>query len=110
MAGKNVISAMDAKSVETNARITENAAEARAMFKSLGTELRIIKWMLLISLALVGMLVPVLLGVLLYSLPRNPAPIEVTVATAVVEGLDDPAGPPTTDPEVADEAAERNAP
>lgn len=94
MAGKNVIAAMDAKSVETNARITENAAEARAMFKSLGTELRIIKWMLLILLALVGMLVPVLLGILLYLLPRNPALIKVSAASAVVEALDDRVRPP----------------
>ena len=110
MAGKNVIAAMDAKSVETNARITENAAEARAMFKSLGTELRIIKWMLGILLTMGGVLVSVVVGVLLYLLPREPAPIEVPVATAVVEEFEDPAGPPATDPEVADEAAERNAP
>lgn len=97
---------MEAKSVETKAGITE----AQAILKSLGTELRIIKWMLLILLALVGMLVPVLLGILLYLLPRNPAPIKVTVATAVVEEFADPAGPPTTDPEVTDEAAERDAP
>lgn len=94
MAGKNVIAAMDAKSVETNARITENAAEAQAILKSLDTELRIIKWMLGILLAMGGMLVSVLLGILLYLLPRNPAPIKVTVATAVVEALDDRVRPP----------------
>ena len=115
MAGKNVIAAMEAKSVETNAqfaqtnaRVTEVVAEAPAMFKSLGTELRIIKWMLGILLAMGGMLVSVLLGILLYLLPRNPALIKVSAATAVVEELDDPAGPPTTDPKVTDEAAERD--
>lgn len=105
MAGKNVIAALEAKSVETDARITE----AQAMLKSLGTELRTIKWMLGILLALIGMLVPVLLGILLYLLPRNPAPIKVSAATAVVEALDHRVRPPTADLEVTDKAAERNA-
>lgn len=83
-------------------------AEARAMFKSLGTELRIIKWMLGILLAMGGVLGSVVVGVLLYLLPSDPAPIEEPVATAVVEELDDPADPPTTDPKVTDEAAERD--
>lgn len=115
MAGENVIAALEAKSVETNAqfakanpRVTENAAEARAMFKSLGTELRIIKWMLGSLLAMGGVLVSVVVGVLLDLLPSDPAPIEVPVATAVVKELDDPADPPTTDPKVTDEAAERD--
>lgn len=106
MAGKNVIAALDAKSVETNLRITE----AQAMLKSLGTELRTIKWMLGILLALVGMLVPVLLGILLYLLPRDPAPIKLSATTAVVEALDHRVRPPTADLEVPDEAAERKAP
>ena len=117
MAGQDVIAALEAKSVETNAqfaktnaRVTENAAEARAMFKSLGTELRIIKWMLGILLAMGGVLGSVVVGVLLYLLPSDPAPIEEPVATAVVEELDDPADPPTTDPKVTDQAAARKAP
>ena len=88
MAGKNVIAAMDAKFVETN-----------AVLASIGAELRIQRWLLGLLVALVGMLVTVVVALVLYLLPGDPAPSQPTVVTAVAEELDPSDCPPATDPE-----------
>lgn len=95
MAGKDVIAAMDAKFVETN-----------AMLASIGAELRIRRWLLGLLVALVGMLVTVLVALVLYLLSGDPAPSQPTVVTAVAEEFDPPDCPPATDPK---EAAEEDA-
>ena len=94
MAGKDVIAAMDARFAETNARI-----------ENLGAELRIRRWLLGILVGFVGMLMTVVVALVLYLLPGDPAPTKVAVETAVAEELDPSAGPPTTDPEEAAEEA-----
>ena len=135
MAGKNVIAAMDArfvetnakfaetnakfaetnaKFVETNARITETNAritETHAMIASIGAELRTLKWICGLSLALSGMLLTVMVALILYLLPGDPAPSKATVATAVAEDSNPPARPAGTDAEdTREEAAEQDAP
>ena len=128
MAGKNVIAAMDArfvqtnakfaetnaKFVETNARITETNAritETHAMIASIGAELRTLKWICGLSLALSGVLMTVVVALILYLLPSDPAPSQATVATAVAEDSNPPASPAATDPEdTREEAAEQDAP
>ena len=102
MAGKNVIAAMEArfvetnaKFVETNARITETNAkvsetnakvsETQAMIASIGAELRTLKWICGLSLALSGMLVTVVMALVLYLLPGDRAPSKSAVATVVAE-------------------------
>ena len=117
MAGKNVIAAMDARFVETNSKFVEvnakfveinaNFSETQAMIKSLGAELRFVKWILGLLVALVGVLMTVVVALVLYLVPGDPAPTEVTVAAAVAEESDPSARPPATDPE---EAAEEDAP
>ena len=110
MAGKNVIAAMDARFVEIDARFVEinaNFSETQAMIKSLGAELRFVKWILGLLVALVGVLMTVVVALVLYLVPGDPAPTEVTVAAAVAEESDPSARPPATDPE---EAAEEDAP
>ena len=107
MAGKNVIAAMDARFVETNARITET----HAMIASIGAQLRTLKWICGLSLALSGMLVTVVVALVLYLLPGDPTPSKETAATAVAEEIDPPARPPVTDPEATgEEAAAQDAP
>ena len=108
MAGKNVIAAMDARFVESNAHF----AETKAMIESLGAELRVQRWLLGILVAFVGMLMTVVVALVLYLLPGDPAPTKVTVETAVAEELDPSDRTPATDPEEADaeEAAEEDAP
>ena len=107
MAGKNVIAAMDARFVETNAKFVET----HAMIASIGAQLRTLKWICGLSLALSGMLVTVVVALVLYLLPGEPAPSKETVATAVAEEFDPPARPPETDPEsTGEEAAEQGAP
>ena len=121
MAGKNVIAAMDArfvqtnaKFVETNARITETNAritETHAMIASIGAELRTLKWICGLSLALSGALMTVVVALILYLLPGDPAPSKATVATAVAEDSNPPARPAGTDAEdTREEAAEQDAP
>ena len=128
MAGKNVIAAMDArfvetnakfaetnaKFVETNARITETNAritETHAMIASIGAELRTLKWICGLSLALSGALMTVVVALILYLLPSDPAPSQVPVATAVAEESNAPARPAATDAEdTREEAAEEDAP
>ena len=121
MAGKNVIAAMDArfvetnaKFVETNARITETNAritETHAMIASIGAELRTLKWICGLSLALSGVLMTVVVALILYLLPSDPAPSQATVATAVAEESNPPASPAATDPEdTREEAAEQDVP
>lgn len=97
---------MDAKFAETNARISEARTESRAMFKSLRTELRVRRWLLGILVGFVGTLMTVVVALVLYLLPGDPAPTKVAVETAVAEELDPSAGPPATDSE---EAAEEDA-
>ena len=92
MAGKDVIAAMDAKFAETNAR-----------FENLRAELRIRRWLLGILVGFVAMLMTVVVALVLYLLPGDPAPTEVAVETAIAEELDPSAGPPTTDSEEAAE-------
>ena len=129
MAGKNVIAAMDARFVETNSKFVEtnskfvevdarfvevnaNFSETQAMIKSLGAELRFQRWILGLLVALVGVLMTVVVALVLYLVPGDPAPIEVTVAAAVAEELDPSARLPATDPEeaAAEEAAAEDAP
>ena len=121
MAGKNVIAAMDArfaetnaKFVETNARITETNAritETHSMIASIGAELRTLKWICGLSLALSGMLMTVMVALILYLLPGDLAPSKATVATAVAEESNPPARPAATNPEdTREEAAEQDAP
>ena len=130
MAGKNVIAAMDARFVETNAkfvetnakisetnsRITETNAkvsETQSMIASIGAELRTLKWICGLSLALSGMLVTVVMALVLYLLPGDPAPSTAPVATEVAEESDPSARSAATDPEDSDdsdeEAAEQDA-
>ncbi len=93
MAGKNVIAAMDSRFVETNAKFVETNAkfvETHAMIASIGAELRTLKWICGLSLALSGMLVTVVMGLVLYLLPGAPEPSNATVATAVAEELAPP--------------------
>ena len=107
MAGKNVIAAMDSRFVETNAKFVET----HAMIASIGAELRTLKWICGLSLALSGMLVTVVMGLVLYLLPGDPAPTKAPVATAVAEEVYPPARPPETDPEdTCEEAADQDAP
>ena len=111
MAGKNVIAAMDSRFVETNAKFVETNAkfvETHAMIASIGAELRTLKWICGLSLALSGMLVTVVMGLVLYLLPGAPEPSNATVATAVAEELAPPARPPETDPEDTCEEAAQN--
>ena len=128
MAGKNVIAAMDArfvetnakfaetnaKFVETNARITETNAritETHAMIASIGAELRTLKWICGLSLALSGVFMTVVMALILYLLPSDPAPSKATVATAVAEESNPPARPAATNPEdTREEAAEQDVP
>ena len=107
MAGKNVIAAMDARFDETNAKFVET----HAMIASIGAQLRTLKWICGLSLALSGMLVTVVVAFVLYLLPSDPAPSKDTVATVVTEEVDSPARPPVTDPEATgEEAAAQDAP
>ena len=100
MAGKNVIAAMDSRFVETH-----------AMIASIDAELRTLKWICGLSLALSGMLVTVVMALVLYLLPGEPEPSKTAVATAVAEELDPPVRPPETDPEdTCEEAADQDAP
>lgn len=101
MAGKDVIAAMDARFAETNARISEARTESRAMFKSLRAELRVQRWLLGLLVAFVGMLMTVVVALVLYLLPGDPAPSKVTVETAVAEELDPSARTHAKAPEVA---------
>ena len=120
MAGKNVIAAMEArfvetnaKFVETNARITETNAkvsETQAMIASIGAELRTLKWICGLSLALSGMLVTVVMALVLYLLPGDRAPCKSAVATAVAEESEPAARPAGTDPEeTGEEVPEQDA-
>ena len=97
MAGKDVIAAMDARFAETNA----NFAETKAMIESLGAELRIQRWLLGILVGFVGMLMTVVVALVLYLLPGDPAPTEVAVETAIAEELDPSARTHATDTEEA---------
>ena len=114
MAGRNVIAAMDARFVETNAKFVETNAritETHAMIASIGAELRTLKWICGLSLALSGMLMTVMVALVLYLLPGDPAPSEEAVATAITEELSPSTRTPATDPEDAgEEAAEQDAP
>ena len=114
MAGKNVIAAMDARFAETNAKFVETNAritETHALIASIGAELRTLKWICGLSLALSGVLMTVVVALILYLLPGDPAPSKATVATAVAEESNPPARPAATDAEDArEEAAEGDAP
>lgn len=88
MVGKNVIATMYAKFAETNARITESGTEAQAVIESLRAELRIQRWLLGLLVALAGVFVTVVVVLVRYLLPGDPAPNQSTVATAVAEELD----------------------
>lgn len=81
MAGKHGFAGVDARLTESNAK----HGETQAILASLVAAARTLEWICGLALALCGMLVPVAAALVLRMVSSDPAPIELTVATALEE-------------------------